>query len=377
MNRMQASNQDVTNRESRRRGSIIVLSAFMIILLLAVVAFSVDLGFISMNKSQLQNAADAAALASATVLDHTPVGDENRFETARDFAVNIAEDNQPGYGELLKNADISFGTWDDSTKTFTSIDTVANPIANPNAVQIDVKRTGASSNQVPLFFGKALGFSEVDVTASSVAVIGEDDPRDIMLVVDCSGSMQWHGRMPAVKDALYVLADELLTTDRLGLAVYSYVDNGVTTGHLERSLDLNHSLVLDRIPDLEPGMYTAWTNIAGGMRVAIEEFAWNNRVPSDGVSKVMVLLTDGHANRAEAPETSPTQSIVYYAALALAADIQIHSIAVGNNADTNWIKQAAESTGGTFYDVEDGDFDKLNEVFREIGRGSGRARIVH
>ncbi len=51
-----------------RRGAIAILSAFMLVIVVGFLAFSVDFGYVIVTESQLQNAADAAALSAARAL---------------------------------------------------------------------------------------------------------------------------------------------------------------------------------------------------------------------------------------------------------------------------------------------------------------------
>ena len=47
--------------QPKRRGSIIVLATVMLIVMIALVAFAVDLGYIMLVRTQLQVAVDSAA----------------------------------------------------------------------------------------------------------------------------------------------------------------------------------------------------------------------------------------------------------------------------------------------------------------------------
>lgn len=58
----------VLRARSRRSGNILVLTALLITFLFAMVAFAVDLGYVSRTKTQLQSAVDGAALAAAIEL---------------------------------------------------------------------------------------------------------------------------------------------------------------------------------------------------------------------------------------------------------------------------------------------------------------------
>jgi len=150
------------------------------------------------------------------------------------------------------------------------------------------------------------------------------------------------------------------------------------TGHLENKIDSDFLPVKLRIPDLVPNLYASRTCIGGGMRVAIEELIAKERNNPLGepVEKVMVLMTDGHANETEPPASNPVASIYYYASLADQHDIIIHGITLGQNAHEEPIRDAAELTGGEYHHVPDGDFEGLFEVYRGIGRGGNQPRLV-
>ena len=49
-------------RTKKRRGVIAVLTAIMLVVMLAMVAFAVDVGYLVLARSELQRSADAAAL---------------------------------------------------------------------------------------------------------------------------------------------------------------------------------------------------------------------------------------------------------------------------------------------------------------------------
>ena len=149
------------------------------------------------------------------------------------------------------------------------------------------------------------------------------------------------------------------------------------TGYLERPLNRSVNPVRNRIPRLVPGLYSSRTNIAGGLRVAIEELLRHTRsgVNADDYEKVIVLMTDGHANEVEPPETTPVNSISHYVSVAEQNDIVIHGITLGRGAQEQPIRDAADRTGGEYHHVPDGDLVTLFEVYRALGRGTG-SRLV-
>ena len=94
-----------------RRGAIVVLAAFMIIAMLGMIAFAIDVGVMLLLKTQLQVAADSAAMAAAAVL-----GGENSdpVATGQEFS---AYHKAGGKDVTLSASDIEHGTWDSSART--------------------------------------------------------------------------------------------------------------------------------------------------------------------------------------------------------------------------------------------------------------------
>src|SRR5262245_44606083 len=92
-----------------RRGTIVVISALLIVFLMIMVAFAVDLGYVLVVRTQLQNAADAAAMAGCSkLLDHsvlTGSPSTSTFEaSARAEAQRLSSANYGG-GVSLSIAD--------------------------------------------------------------------------------------------------------------------------------------------------------------------------------------------------------------------------------------------------------------------------------
>src|SRR5690242_15913771 len=54
--------------QQQRRGTITALAALLIVFLLGMVAFAVDVGWMTLSQTELQHAADSAALAGANQL---------------------------------------------------------------------------------------------------------------------------------------------------------------------------------------------------------------------------------------------------------------------------------------------------------------------
>ena len=159
----------ITRNASPRRGAILVLAALFLVILVGLVAFGVDLGYIMLTRTQLQVAADSSAMAATSKLGWDPT-------EVRDLAKSYAGKHKAaGRDVTLADSDVEFGTWDTSTRTFQSTGMAGNAI-----------RVTARSNNTTTFFGRIFGMNQFNTSASAVAMA---NPRDICFVVDLSGSM--------------------------------------------------------------------------------------------------------------------------------------------------------------------------------------------
>ncbi len=170
-----------------QRGATLVLVALLLLVFLGVAALAIDISRLHVVKNELQNAADAGALAGAQDLyddDGQQVNaDANRiaFETAtQNRSDGLAAEVHWTAG--TNDGDSQRGHWSFSDKTFTP-----NPSLEPvslagvsdeeldanlnfiNAVRVTARR---QTNPVTFFFAQVLGFNEVALSAEAIAYIG-------------------------------------------------------------------------------------------------------------------------------------------------------------------------------------------------------------
>lgn len=155
---------------SQRRGNIAVWAAILIVVIVGMVAFAVDVGYVALARNQLQASSDSAALAAASVM---ALPGNQHYPEAKKYA---AFHNAAGDPVNLAPSDVELGLWDQSARTFT-------PTGNNvgNAVRVSAKQVNSQ-----LFFGKVMGTQAFTADAKAVAMAV---PRDICLVIDLSGSM--------------------------------------------------------------------------------------------------------------------------------------------------------------------------------------------
>lgn len=179
-----------------RRGNIVVLTALMMVGLMGLLAFSVDTGFMLTMQTELNRSVDSAALAGAgTLVDGLDAASEKVVEyLVRNpvgngkAIVNEAMIEQMKSEFLAKHGEelqVKQGSWNSATRTFTETNSL------PSALKVSL-----TYDQMPLFFGRVLGRQDFSIHADSVAVY---QPRDIMLSLDFSGSMNDDSEMDAIQ----------------------------------------------------------------------------------------------------------------------------------------------------------------------------------
>lgn len=148
-----------SRHRSRRRGSALVYAVTALVALGGFCSLAVDWGRVLVVRSELQQAADAAARYGASGLKYGT-------STARTYAVAAAGDNKAdGTSVTLDpNLDVEFGTWDAAAKRFT----VAGAGVTPDSIRVTARRTRARGNAIQLAFGRMIGMTSADAAPSSV-----------------------------------------------------------------------------------------------------------------------------------------------------------------------------------------------------------------
>ncbi len=149
-----------------RKGSVLVLTALLMVAMLAVLAFSVDLGYILVARTELQRTADAAAVAAAWQLieEEGWDGSPETVATADKYAVS---NKVLQSASLLAESDIDVGRLNNPTDMSEEI-SYGDP-TDYNAVEVRIRRTANQNGAVPLFFARAMGFQNADVDGQATA----------------------------------------------------------------------------------------------------------------------------------------------------------------------------------------------------------------
>src|SRR3984893_3942288 len=163
---------------SKRRGAIVVLIAFSLLMIFAFVAFTVDVGWLTVTKTQLQNAGDAAALGSAMNLiqGFGPGATMNQTTVtayAQTVAVTVSAANRAGdMSSVFCNGtrDVQLGQYQ-WNGTGWSMNWGVTPF-NMSRVTLHRDQAGTGGDRsLPLFFAPVLGDKTANLQASATAAM--------------------------------------------------------------------------------------------------------------------------------------------------------------------------------------------------------------
>ncbi|MDP6445146.1 MAG: TadG family pilus assembly protein [Pirellulaceae bacterium] len=159
-----------------RRGAVAVLTAFLLVAMLSCLALAVDIGVVSLARSELQRSADAAALAAAWELidDNSVSGQPSDMSAAaQSTAVEFAALNSViGASPALSSSNVQIGHLVDPSDPNEVINQSG---ASPaNTVQVTLHRSTAENGSVPTFFARIFGVDHVDVQAQATAALRMD-----------------------------------------------------------------------------------------------------------------------------------------------------------------------------------------------------------
>ncbi len=355
-----------------RRGSVLLLMAAMIIVLIISVGFGTDLARIQLAQSELRASVDSAARATAQTL-----ASEDSVSTARNEGKRIARLNKVGGEDLrLRNSQVVFGAsvpQNDGSYSFVAGQT---PF---NAVRVDGKLgNGALTPAFPLLFGNLWNISTVNLSQTATAGF---TMYDICLVLDRSSSMKMplsatggmytsdprflsppfaDSRWPALDDAVKLFTSILREKNEFSkVGVVTYASDFNWGSYSWEASTINQTLtedlddVDDVVTDLSNSIWNGNTYIEAGMRDGITVLTTGSGARVNA-TKVMIVFTDGWQNvgSADAAATS-----------AIASGITIHSVGLGN-ADYTLLDRIAANGGGiSLHAATEGE---LREAFEEL-----------
>lgn len=357
----------------KRRGTIIVLAAVAIPVMLLLAAIAINLAYIDLSRTELYTAADAAARAAG-----------REFTVTQNEAQALARGKQiarlnrvAGQPLILEDEDFSFAkSTRGSLDSRYSFEQTGNA---RNSIRITARRNSSSATgPISLFMPSVLGRNSVDITQTSTSTAVE---VDIALVLDRSGSMAFAHNEPALPDrvpysapegwafcdpapplcrwrdlvsAVDVFLTELAESglnERVSLCTYNH---DATT---EVPLTDEYSSILNALFPYINSFCAGGTNIGGGILYGVNSL-FADPLARPYAAKVIVLMTDGIHNWGDHP--------LPVAQNAAQDGIQIFTITFAEEADQYLMQQVASDAGGRHFHANSP--ADLIAAFQEISR---------
>ncbi|NTW56053.1 MAG: hypothetical protein HGB20_03275 [Chlorobiaceae bacterium] len=157
-----------------QRGMVIILFALCLPVLLGLAALAVDLARLNLTRTELQNAADAAALGGAKSLKDASVKAADKpynWTAANNKAIQLARANFAN-GRGINDVTIDKGYWNLQTRSFTLLPASGVPAGNLPAIRVTIEISSTKNNgPLPLFFAPILGIATSNVKASAVTIL--------------------------------------------------------------------------------------------------------------------------------------------------------------------------------------------------------------
>jgi Flp pilus assembly protein TadG len=164
-----------------RRGNVLILTALLMTVMIALLAFAVDLGYMNLARTELQRTADSAAMAATWELidpEFTSTVDlTSEIYTARNVANTFSQRNKvcasgPNVDLNLANStsgDVLVGYLSDPFDPSCSM--TYNDMNNANAVRVKVRKASTQNGEVPYFFARVLGLTSESTEAHATAAL--------------------------------------------------------------------------------------------------------------------------------------------------------------------------------------------------------------
>jgi Flp pilus assembly protein TadG len=171
------------DRLARREGVILPLAGLLLVAILGMAAFSVDMGYMVYVRSELQNAADASALAGALALmdPYVQYAYPNQTNAMKAQILNSAIADAVSQAQRLaglnKAGDVSSLSLQasdvicgflDSQNTFSA---TPPDTRFPNSVQVTMRRDNQANTPLSLFFAPIFNKTSINVTAMAQATL--------------------------------------------------------------------------------------------------------------------------------------------------------------------------------------------------------------
>lgn len=370
-------------RRSERKGTVLVLMAFLMIVLAGLAAFSINVVFMETTRTELRAACDAASKAAVVNL-----GTTQSESSARTFAQNIASRNSvAGQPLSLSNSQIVFGN--------AARDANGKFVFTAGGLPLNSARVNADV-QVNMLIRGLLSTSGFRPTMTSTAARVD---HDICLVLDRSASMAFDlsnkefqypadrvngttfqnyflppsptgSRWKSLSDAVTVFVTTLQTRQldaQVAVVTYSeafsFGEYSCTQASKDVSLTKNYAQVTTAMTNWGKEELLGDTNIEAGLTLGRTTLKGTGSRKT--AQRTLILLTDG------VPTAGNTDLGAQALSMRTGDRIITHTIAFGGQASitTNKarLQAAADNGNGKLYLAPSS--SELTNCFRAIAEG--------
>ncbi|KAL7554285.1 hypothetical protein ACHAWF_017729 [Thalassiosira exigua] len=208
-------------------------------------------------------------------------------------------------------------------------------------------------------------------------VAASSGPKDVVLIIDVSGSMQDFGRMDMAKKAATTIVDTLTVADRFSIVAFSQDATHIGgEGGLIRATRENKDRMIAEIGNLSAG---GGTNFHSAFDLAFNavDLTIENEDTS-GCNVAVLFLTDGVITKG--PGDEEVINLVNERVAEIATNhgqkTTVFTFSLGDKADHNATKTLACSTGGIWTAVDDFDDDlvsAMSSYYKLYALGLGEA----
>ncbi|KAL4227174.1 Inter-alpha-trypsin inhibitor heavy chain [Mactra antiquata] len=160
-------------------------------------------------------------------------------------------------------------------------------------------------------------------------------PKDVMFILDTSGSMSGI-KLSQLKDAMYVILDELQEGDRFNIMLFNSDSNTYKPG----MIDATKNSVFEAKKYVKRIKASGWTNINGAVLDGISKLIAS--AEEGERSPVIIFLTDGEATGGVTDNKQILKNVVK----ANEGELPIFSLAFGSDADWNLVKTMSLQNNG-------------------------------
>ncbi len=268
----------------QRQGAVAVLILLLLMGVIAMAVFAVDYGYLLVARTNLQRAADNAALASVRDLIPDPEGNQDIIATKATLrqyvAANLAEQ-----GFNVPDSDIQIGRYDPAT-IYSDLEIRDTGIFD--TVRVTLRRDDLTNSSVALYLARTLGIDNADVSVTSTAVLQKarflPEGSDILPITIHQDT--WESHVPGDEWSIYGdgrLLDEFGNevpgnwgtldvglTSNASSHIVDQINNGLRQQDLD-SLEQDGTIADDAFIDSQHEMWlNGDTGLSSGMKDAVE-----------------------------------------------------------------------------------------------------------